>query len=186
MHSPISHRGRSLVLEAEEHALARGAKILAEVRGFGSAADAGHIVTPGDNGDAALRAMRGALKEGGVSAGDVGLVNAHATSTPQGDRSEATAIYRLLGNGNFWVTSNKGALGHLQGAAGAVEAAFTVLSITEGVVPLVRNCLEPDVHPDINHRVVVDANKTETISAAISNSFGFGGTNAALLFTRYD
>ncbi|XP_047312609.1 3-oxoacyl-[acyl-carrier-protein] synthase, mitochondrial [Impatiens glandulifera] len=175
-----------LVLEEMEHAKRRGAKIYAELRGYGMSGDAYHITKPHIDGRGAILAMTRALKQSGLHACQVNYINAHATSTPLGDAIEANAIKSVFSehatSGSLTLSSTKGALGHLLGAAGAVEAIFTVLSIHKGVAPLTLNLTEPDpvfidgFKPLISSRVM-------PIRAALSNSFGFGGTNASLLFT---
>jgi 3-oxoacyl-[acyl-carrier-protein] synthase II len=182
-----------LVLESAEHAAARGAHVWAEVRGVGMSGDAHHVTSPPPDGEGALAAMVAALADGGVSAGEVAYINAHATGTPVGDAVEAIAIGRLLGSGlthgrltsptTTAVASTKGALGHCLGAAGAVEAALTVLSIAHGVVPGTANLTTPDaaLPVDVAHFPAVST--AWTVPVALSNSFGFGGTNCSLLFT---
>mmetsp|Transcript_17611 Transcript_17611/g.31601 ORF Transcript_17611/g.31601 Transcript_17611/m.31601 type:complete len:508 (-) Transcript_17611:257-1780(-) len=173
-----------LVLEEYEHAKARGAKIYAEIRGCGSTGDAFHVSAP--SGVGALRAMKLALEQGGVNVEDVDYINAHGTSTPVGDAKEAETIVNLFGGPTNdkkpYVTSTKGATGHMLGAAGAVEAIFTTLAIHEGVIPPTINLENPCVSDGITH--VIGKAEKANINAALSNSFGFGGTNACLLLTK--
>lgn len=176
-----------LVLEELEHAKERGAKIYAEVRGYGMSGDAHHITQPHSDGKGAILAMTRALKQSGLQSHQVDYVNAHATSTPLGDTVEATAIRTVFSDhatsGSLAFSSTKGAIGHLLGAAGAVEAIFAVLAIHHGVAPLTLNLAKPD--PIFNDNFMpLTASKDMPISAALSNSFGFGGTNASLLFTK--
>ncbi|KDO37220.1 hypothetical protein CISIN_1g040515mg, partial [Citrus sinensis] len=170
-----------------EHAKKRGAKIYAEVRGYGMSGDAHHITQPHIDGKGAILAMTRALKQSGLQSHQVDYVNAHATSTPLGDTVEATAIRTVFSDhatsGSLAFSSTKGAIGHLLGAAGAVEAIFAVLTIHHGVAPLTLNLAKPD--PIFNDNFMpLTASKDMPISAALSNSFGFGGTNASLLFTK--
>ncbi|KAK8688719.1 hypothetical protein V6N13_087463 [Hibiscus sabdariffa] len=174
-----------LILEELEHAKSRGAKIYAEVRGYGMSGDAYHITQPHTDGRGAILAMARALKQSGLHPNQVDHVNAHATSTPLGDTIEANAIKSIFADhatsGALAFSSTKGAVGHLLGAAGAVEAIFTVLAIHHGVAPLTLNLSKPD--PVFNDAFMpLSASKEMPIRAALSNSFGFGGTNASLLF----
>ncbi|XP_057507012.1 3-oxoacyl-[acyl-carrier-protein] synthase, mitochondrial [Actinidia eriantha] len=175
-----------LVLEELEHAKKRGAKMYAEVRGYGMSGDAYHITQPHIDGRGAILAMTRALKQSGLRPDQVDYVNAHATSTPLGDTVEANAIRSVFSehatSGALALSSTKGAVGHLLGAAGAVEAIFAVLSIYHGIAPLTLNLTNPD--PVFNNGFMpLTASKTIPIRAALSNSFGFGGTNASLLFS---
>ena len=173
-----------LVLEEYEHALARGARIYAEVKGYGLSGDAHHITAPASDGDGGYRAMQAALKNAGMTAADMDYINAHGTSTPLGDEIELGAVERLLGDAAAHATmsSTKSAIGHLLGAAGAVEAAFTCLAIRDQVAPPTINLDNPSVETRID--LVPHAKKPMKIDAALSNSFGFGGTNASLVFTK--
>ncbi len=171
-----------LVLEEYEHAKARGAKIYCEVTGYGLSGDAHHITAPAEDGDGGYRSMKAALKAAGLSPSDIDYVNAHGTSTPLGDEIELRAVERLFGNatGDLVMSSTKSSIGHLLGAAGAVEAAFCVLAIRDGVCPPTINLDNPSVATAINlapHKKV-----EKPVRAALSNSFGFGGTNASLVF----
>ncbi|EEF33424.1 3-oxoacyl-[acyl-carrier-protein] synthase, mitochondrial isoform X2 [Ricinus communis] len=177
-----------LVLEELEHARERGAKIYAEVRGYGMSGDAYHITQPHADGRGAVLAMTRALKQSGLHPYQVDYVNAHATSTPLGDAIEASAIKTIFfehaTTGALALSSTKGAIGHLLGAAGAVEAIFSVLAIHHGIAPLTLNLNKPD--PIFKDEFMpLTASKKMPIQAALSNSFGFGGTNASLLLTRH-
>jgi 3-oxoacyl-[acyl-carrier-protein] synthase II len=174
-----------VVLESLEHAKARGAKIYAEVVGYGMSGDAYHITAPAPDGDGAFRCMSAAMKRAGVTAGDLDYINAHGTSTPMGDEIELGAVQKLVGNAAAKVSmsSTKSCIGHLLGAAGAVEAIFSILAIRDGVAPPTINLDNPSVETPID-LVPHEARKRE-INMALSNSFGFGGTNASLIFRRY-
>ena len=173
-----------LVLEEYEHAKARGAKIYAEVAGYGLAGDAYHITAPADDGDGGFRAMQAAIKDAGISPANIDYINAHGTSTPLGDEIELGAVERMLGNAASKVTmsSTKSATGHLLGAAGAIEAAFTCLAIRDQIAPPTINLDNPSVQTPID----LAANKAQPreIKVALSNSFGFGGTNASVVFKQ--
>jgi 3-oxoacyl-[acyl-carrier-protein] synthase II len=173
-----------LVLEEYEHAKARGAKIYAEVAGYGLAGDAYHITAPAEDGDGGFRAMKAAIKDAGIDAGDIDYINAHGTSTPLGDEIELGAVQRLLGNAAAKTTmsSTKSATGHLLGAAGAIEAAFTCLAIRDQVAPPTINLENPSVETPID--LVPNKAKPMQIEVALSNSFGFGGTNASVVFKK--
>jgi 3-oxoacyl-[acyl-carrier-protein] synthase II len=172
-----------VVLEDYEHARARGARIYAEIIGYGLSGDAYHITAPAPDGDGAYRAMAAALKRAGVAAGDIDYVNAHGTST-MADEIELHAVERLLGDAAATVSmsSTKSAIGHLLGAAGAVEAIFSILAIRDGVVPPTLNLDNPSVATAID--LVPHVAKRRQVDIALSNSFGFGGTNASLIFRR--
>ncbi|KAL0402370.1 UNVERIFIED_CONTAM: 3-oxoacyl-[acyl-carrier-protein] synthase, mitochondrial [Sesamum latifolium] len=178
-----------LVLEELEHAKKRGAKIYAEVRGYGMSGDAYHITQPHGDGRGAVLAMTRALKQSGLNPNQVDYINAHATSTPLGDAVEAKAIQSLFSDhaesGALAFSSTKGAIGHLLGAAGAVEALFAILAIHHGLAPLTLNLSKPDPIFSGNF-MPLSASKKMTIKAALSNSFGFGGTNSSLLFASID
>ena len=173
-----------LVLEEYEHAKARGAKIYAEVVGYGLAGDAYHITAPAEDGDGGFRAMRAAIKDAGIEAADIDYINAHGTSTPLGDEIELGAVERLLGNAASKVamSSTKSATGHLLGAAGAIEAAFTCLAIRDQIAPPTINLDNPSVATPID--LVPNLAKPLKIETALSNSFGFGGTNASVVFKK--
>ena len=173
-----------LVLEEYEHAKARGAKIYAEVKGYGLSGDAYHITAPASDGDGGFRAMEAALAHAGLKASDIDYINAHGTSTPLGDEIELRAVERLLGPhaSKVSMSSTKSEIGHLLGAAGAVEAAFTALSIRDQIAPPTINLDNPSVETAID--LVPFKAKPLPIRAALSNSFGFGGTNAALVLTQ--
>jgi len=173
-----------VVLEALDHAKARGARIYAEVIGYGMSGDAFHITAPAEDGDGASRCMRAALKRADIDASDIDYVNAHGTSTPMGDEIELAAIERLFGNaaGKLAMSSTKSATGHLLGAAGAVEAIFSVLAIRDNVVPPTLNLDNPSVETVIN--LVPHTAQKREINTVLSNSFGFGGTNASLVLRR--
>jgi 3-oxoacyl-[acyl-carrier-protein] synthase II len=174
-----------VVLEELEHAKARGARIYAELTGYGLSGDAYHITAPDPNGDGALRCMAMAIKRAGISAGDIDYINAHGTSTPLGDEIELGAVQKLVGNaaGRISMSSTKSCVGHLLGAAGAVEAIFSILAIRDGIAPPTINLDNPSVETPID--LVPHTARKREISAALSNSFGFGGTNASLIFRRY-
>jgi len=173
-----------LVLEEYEHAKARGAKIYAEVAGYGLAGDAYHITAPAEDGDGGFRAMRAAIKDADISPADIDYVNAHGTSTPLGDEIELGAVTRLLGNAakDLTMSSTKSATGHLLGAAGAIESAFTVLAIRDQIAPPTINLDNPSVETEID--LVPHKAKPMKIDVALSNSFGFGGTNASVVFKK--
>ena len=175
----------AVVVESLEHAEARGAKIYAELIGYGMSGDAYHITAPSPDGDGAFRCMSMAIKRAGISVGDIDYINAHGTSTPLGDEIELGAVQRLIGNaaGRVSMSSTKSCIGHLLGAAGAVEAIFSILAIRDRVAPPTINLDNPSVETPID-LVPQQARKRE-INIALSNSFGFGGTNASLIFTRY-
>ena len=173
-----------LILEEYEHAKARGAKIYAEVAGYGMAGDAYHITAPAEDGDGGFRAMRAAVRDAGIDPGQVDYINAHGTSTPLGDEIELGAVTRLLGDAAARATmsSTKSATGHLLGAAGAIEAAFTCLAIRDQVAPPTLNLDNPSVETVVD--LVPHKAKPMKIDVAVSNSFGFGGTNASLVLKK--
>ena len=172
-----------LVLEEYEHAVARGAKIYAEVAGYGLSGDAYHITAPAENGEGGLRAMKAALKNAGLDVADVDYINAHGTSTGLGDVGELAAVKTLFGNLPVSMSSTKSVTGHLLGAAGAVEAIFSALAIRDGIVPPTINLDEPeDAVGDFD--LVPHVAKKRKVDVAISNSFGFGGTNASLVLKK--
>jgi len=177
-----------LVLEELEHARARGAKIYAEFVGYGMSADAAHMTEPDPTGENPARAMTMALGDAGVDASEVGYVNAHATSTPLGDAAETRVIKRAFGEENakkLAVSSTKGATGHCFGAAGAVEAVFTVMAIVDKKAPPTINYDEPDPDCDLDYVPNV-ARDLPDLDVAVSNSFGFGGHNASIVLTRFE
>ena len=173
-----------VVLETLEHAKARGAKIYAEVIGYGMSGDAFHITAPSETGDGAYRCMKAALARANIGPGEIDYVNAHGTSTPMGDEIELGAVERLFGNSRAKLTmsSTKSAIGHLLGAAGAVEAVFSVLAIRDNIAPPTLNLDNPSVETAID--LVPHVPKKREINTALSNSFGFGGTNASLILRR--
>ena len=175
----------AVVLEELEHAKARGARIYAELVGYGMSGDAYHITAPAPDGDGAYRCMSMALKRAGITADDIDYINAHGTSTPLGDEIELGAVQRLVGNSAARVSmsSTKSCIGHLLGAAGAVEAIFSILAIRDGIAPPTINLDNPSVETPID--LVPRLARKREINTALSNSFGFGGTNASLIFRRY-
>jgi 3-oxoacyl-[acyl-carrier-protein] synthase II len=173
-----------LILESLEHAQARGANIIAEAAGYGMSGDAYHITQPAEGGDGAYRVMKAALKDAGVAPDEVGYVNAHGTSTPIGDAIECTAVKRVFGARRVPVSSTKSMTGHLLGGAGGLEAGISVLAVRDQILPPTINHENPDPACDIDC-VPNQARKAE-VRYALSNSFGFGGTNAALLFKRWE
>ncbi|HMO57784.1 MAG TPA: beta-ketoacyl-ACP synthase II [Roseiflexaceae bacterium] len=181
----LAEGGAVVVLESLEHALARGARILAEVAGYGLSADAYHVTQPLPGGEGALRAMRMALANAGLSAADIDYINAHGTSTPVGDAAETHAIKALLGERAHTVpvSSNKSQVGHLLGAAGSLEAIVTVLAMQHDLLPATINYATPDPQCDLDY--VPNTPRPAHITTAISNSFGFGGHNVTLVLRRY-
>ena len=173
-----------LVLESLEHATARGARIYAELAGYGSSADAFHMTAPPSNHEGAQRAMRSALADAELSPADIGYINAHATSTPIGDLAEAVAIEAVFGprGGGIPVSSTKSMTGHLTGAAGAAEAIFTVLALRDQRLPPTINLARQD--PAVTLDCIPEGARAGSVTAAMTNSFGFGGTNAALVLRR--
>ena len=176
-----------VVLEERNHALARGAKIYAEIKGYGMSGDAHHITAPADNGDGGFRAMQSALIDANIKKSEIDYINAHGTSTPLGDMIELKAIGRLLedNSSKTSISSTKSATGHLLGAAGAIEAIFSILSIVNQIVPPTNNLINPDEKSAGFDLVPIKAKK-RIIKNVLSNSFGFGGTNASLLFGSSD
>jgi 3-oxoacyl-[acyl-carrier-protein] synthase II len=172
-----------VMLEEYEHAKARGAKIYGEVKGYGLSGDAHHITAPAEDGNGGYRAMQMALKRAGLAAADIDYINAHGTSTPLGDEIELRAVERLFGNasGKLAMSSTKSSIGHLLGAAGAVEGVFSLLAIRDQVAPPTINLDNPSIATQID--LVPHQPKKMPIEAVMSNSFGFGGTNATLVFT---
>jgi 3-oxoacyl-[acyl-carrier-protein] synthase II len=173
-----------VILEEYERARARGAKIYGEVVGYGLSGDAYHITAPSEDGDGGFRAMQAAVKRAGISAADIDYINAHGTSTPLGDETELGAVTRLLGDAapKAAMSSTKSAIGHLLGAAGAVEAIFSLLAMRDNVAPPTINLDNPSVESVIN--LVPHKPVKKQIDIALSNSFGFGGTNASLIFRK--
>ena len=175
-----------LVVEELEHAKARGAKIYAEVIGYGMSGDAYHLTAPAEDGNGAFRSMRNALRRAGLAPDKIDYINAHGTSTPLGDEIELGAVKRLFGDHAYELSmsSTKSAIGHLLGAAGSVEAIFAILAIRDGIVPPTLNLDDPSDSCDLD--LVPKQAKERRVDYALSNSFGFGGTNATLIFRRAD
>jgi 3-oxoacyl-[acyl-carrier-protein] synthase II len=173
-----------VVLEAYEHAKARGARIYGEVVGYGMSGDAYHITAPQPTGDGAFRAMSSAIKRAGISPGDIDYINAHGTSTPLGDEIELQAVQRLVGEGvsSLSMSSTKSAIGHLLGAAGAVEAIFSILAMRDQIVPPTLNLDNVSMETKID--LVPHKARKREVEFVLSNSFGFGGTNACLIFKQ--
>jgi len=173
-----------LVLESEEHALSRNARIYARLAGYGASADAYHIAAPEASGKGAYRCMKSAIEDAGLNATDIEYINAHGTSTPVGDKSEVTAVKNLFGEHAYKVkiSSNKSMIGHLLGAAGGAETIATILTIREGIIPPTINLDNPEFDLDFVPKKSIN----QEISVAINNSFGFGGHNASLVITRYE
>jgi len=174
----------AVVLEEYEHAKARGANIYCEVLGYGASADAFHMTAPPEDGDGGFRAMRNAVRDGGVDLSQIDYINAHGTSTPLGDVAETVAVKRLLGERapKVAVNSTKSMTGHLLGAAGGVEAVFTALALRDQVSPPTINLRTPDPACDLDY--VPNAARQMPIRVALSNSFGFGGTNGSIVLAR--
>ena len=172
-----------VILEELEHAKARGAKIYAEVAGYGLSGDAHHITAPAPDGDGGYRSMKAALKRAELNPEEIDYVNAHGTSTPLGDEIEVAAVKRLFGEAAYQISmsSTKSAIGHLLGAAGSVEAIFSILAMNHNMAPATLNLDDPSDGLDID--LVPHTPKERPIRAALSNSFGFGGTNASLVLT---
>ena len=173
-----------LVLETLEHAKGRGARVYAEIVGYGLSGDAHHITAPAEDGDGALRCMKAAIARAGIPPAEIDYINAHGTSTPLGDEIEIAAVHRLVGNaaGRICMSSTKSSTGHLLGAAGAVEAIFSILALRDGVVPPTINLDNPSVETPID--LVPHQSRKRDVGVVLSNSFGFGGTNASLVFRR--
>ena len=171
---------------ALEHARARGAKIYAEMAGYGMSSDAFHITQPSENGDGAVRVMTNAIKDAGIEAQDIDYINAHGTSTFYNDKLETMAIKRVFGDSAYSipVSSTKSMMGHLLGAAGGVEAGIIALALRDQVMPPTANYEKPDPECDLDY--VPNVSRRRPMRYALSNSFGFGGTNAAVLMKRYD
>lgn len=182
----LSNGAGVVVLEELEHARKRGANIIAEITGFGMSGDAHHMTAPPEDGDGAARCMDMALCDAGLDASDVDYINAHGTSTPLGDLAEAIAVRRVFGNAadRVAVSSTKSMTGHLLGAAGGVEAIFTALALRDGVLPPTINLHEPSEGCDLDF--VPHTAREVKIHAAVSNSFGFGGTNGTVVLQRFD
>ena len=174
----------AVVLEEYEHAQRRGARIYGELIGYGLSGDAYHITAPAEDGDGAFRCMSAAIRRAGISPADIDYINAHGTSTPLGDEIELKAVERLVGNaaGNIAMSSTKSSIGHLLGAAGAVEAIFCLLAIRDGVLPPTLNLDNPSIATSID--LVPHKARQRAVEVALSNSFGFGGTNASLIFRK--
>lgn len=173
-----------VVLEELEHAKARGAKIYAEVKGYGLSGDAHHITAPAEDGNGGFRSMEAALKRAGLDVSEIDYINAHGTSTPLGDVIEANAVRRLLGNKtDVSMSSTKSSTGHLLGAAGAIEAIFSIMAVDQDIVPPTLNLREPEPKLDGLDLVPLEA-KNRVVRNAMSNSFGFGGTNASLIIGK--
>jgi len=177
--------GGILVLESLEHARRRDARIYAEVIGYGMTGDAHHMTAPDPEGDGAARAMAGALADAGIAPGEIGYINAHGTSTPYNDKFETIAIKRVFGDHarKVAVSSTKSMTGHLLGAAGGIEAIATVLALYHGTLPPTMNYETPD--PDCDLDYVPNQARKQDVELALSNAFGFGGTNATLAFRKY-
>jgi 3-oxoacyl-[acyl-carrier-protein] synthase II len=173
-----------VVLEELEHARARGARIYAELIGYGLTGDAYHITSPSEDGDGAFRCMKAALKRAGIAPAEIDYINAHGTSTPVGDEIELNAVQRLVGKdaGRIAMSSTKSSIGHLLGAAGAVEAIFSILAMRDRVAPPTLNLDNPSVKALVD--LVPHKARAREIDVVLSNSFGFGGTNASLVFRR--
>jgi 3-oxoacyl-[acyl-carrier-protein] synthase II len=183
----IAEGAAVLVLEELEHARARGAQIYAEVAGYGVSSDASHVSDPDPVGANAARAVRMALTDAGLEPEDVGYINAHGTSTPAGDAAETRVLKLVFGDTlptRPVVSSTKGATGHTLGAAGAVEAIFTVLALHHGVLPPTINQLAPDPECDLDY--IPNTARLEQVDVALSNSFGFGGHNSVVAFRRWN
>jgi 3-oxoacyl-[acyl-carrier-protein] synthase II len=174
-----------LILEEREHAIARGAQIYCEITGYGMSSDAFHITSPSEDGDGMARVMERALKDAGLQPTDIDYINAHGTSTPVGDKTETIAIKRVFGDAAYKVaiSSTKSMTGHLLGAAGGLESAIAALVVRHGILPPTINYENPDPECDLDYTPNVARQKE--VRHVLSNSFGFGGTNAALIFSRH-
>ena len=186
----IGEGAACLILEEYEHAVARGAKIYAEIVGTGLTADAHHITLPHPEGEGAYRVMKAVLEEAGISPEDVDYINVHGTSTPAGDIAEVKAIKNLFGEHAYKlnISSTKSMTGHLLGAAGALEALLTVLSVKNDVIPPTINHADGDDDPNIDYSMNFTFNKAQKkiVNVAISNTFGFGGHNASIAFRKFE
>ncbi|HLG26810.1 MAG TPA: beta-ketoacyl synthase N-terminal-like domain-containing protein, partial [Paenisporosarcina sp.] len=173
-----------VIMEEYEHAIARGAKIYAEIIGYGSTGDAHHITAPAPEGEGAARAMQQALADGGIHPTKVDYINAHGTSTPYNDQFETMAVKSVFGEHAYKLamSSTKSMTGHLLGAAGGIEAIFTALALKESILPPTMNLENPDPICDLDY--VANAARNQEITYAMSNSLGFGGHNASLLFKK--
>jgi 3-oxoacyl-[acyl-carrier-protein] synthase II len=182
----LSDGAACVALEELEHAKARGAKIYAEFAGFGMSSDAHHMTAPAESGEGAFRCMQNAINDAGMNPEEIGYVNAHGTSTPLGDVAETVAIKRAFGAHAklLAVSSTKSTTGHMIGAAGGTEAIFTILALVNGVVPPTINIVDPD--PDCDLDYTANTARELKLSAGLSNSFGFGGTNGTVIFKRLD
>ncbi len=174
----------AVVLEEYDHAKKRGARIYGELVGYGLSGDAYHITAPAEDGDGAFRCMTAAIRRAGISPADIDYINAHGTSTPLGDEIELKAVERLVGNAaaHIAMSSTKSSIGHLLGAAGAVEAIFCLLAMRDGVVPPTINLDNPSIATAID--LVPRTAQQRPVNVTLSNSFGFGGTNASLVFRK--
>jgi 3-oxoacyl-[acyl-carrier-protein] synthase II len=174
-----------IVLEELEHALRRGATIYAEMAGYGQSSDAYHVAAPPENGEGGARCMKRALHDAGMNPEDIDYINAHGTSTPLNDRCETAAIKTVFGVHAYRlaVSSTKSMTGHMLGGAGGIEAAFTALTLHHGVIPPTINLENPD--PDCDLDYVPNTAREKQIRTAMSNSFGFGGTNGVIIMKRF-
>jgi 3-oxoacyl-[acyl-carrier-protein] synthase II len=174
-----------VVLESIEHAEKRGATVLAELAGYGASSDSHHVTQPHPEGEGAARAMKWALEDAGMQPEDVVYINAHGTSTPMNDKFETIAMKRMFGDHayNLAISSTKSMTGHLLGAAGGIEAAFSVLAVSEGVIPPTINLEDPDPDCDLNY--TPNTAVKQEVQVAMSNVFGFGGHNSSLVFKSF-
>ena len=175
-----------VVLEELEHALKRGATIYAEIVGYGSTGDAYHITAPAPNGEGGVRAMKEAIRDAGLTVAEIDYINAHGTSTPYNDKFETMAIKEVFGEhaNQLAISSTKSMTGHLLGAAGGVEAIFSVLAIKDSVIPPTINLETPDEECDLDY--VANEARSKEVQVALSNSLGFGGHNATIIFKKYE